>query len=383
MKRIGYLLFAMIFLICRCLPVQRKKVVLYDGHYRELSGNLLAMKQEIMRHSDDMKFYYFGKHTRETGGILWKIGREMKFFFQLPFQMATAGQVFLNDNFLPLGYCRPSEKTQMVQLWHGAGAFKKFGLSTEKARKVREQVKRANLRITHLFVTSKKVIPYYSEAFAISYDRIFATGIPISDIYCDSHEIMQGENRFYQEYPELQGKKLLLITPTFRNTPEENRELLERLALDRMEKALGEDWVILLRMHPKYPAEGLEDGERCRDLTGYPHVSDLYFASDMLLTDYSSTMVEYALLDKPMIFYAYDLEKYDRGFYWDYEDGVPGPVAHNVEELLELLAAAGTDLERDGEKRENFRRMQYDFTDDASAERIWQVLAGSRSRERL
>lgn len=351
--------------------------MLYNGHHRDLSGNLLEMKQEIMRHRDDVVFYYFGKRTSETGGLPWKIGRLLKFFFQLPFQMATAGQVFLNDNFLPLRYCRPSEKTQMVQLWHGAGAFKKFGLSTEKNRKVREQVKRANQRITHLFVTSKQVIPFYSEAFAISYERIFATGIPVTDIYCDKRGMEQGRNRFFQEYPELQEKKLLLVTPTFRDTPEENAELLERLVLERLEDVLGEEWVILLRMHPKYPIEGFEERERCRNLTGYPHVSDLYFASDMLLTDYSSTMVEYALLDKPMIFYAYDLEKYNRGFYWDYEEGVPGPVAHNAEELQDLVEAAKMELSG-AEKRERFCRMQYDYRDDASAERIWKVLEGRR-----
>ena len=374
MKKLGYLFFALIFNLCRCLPVQRKKVVLYNGHYLTLEGNLLAMKQEIQRHGEDTKFFYYGKRTRKAGNLLWKAGRALEFFFRLPFQMATAGQIFFNDNFLPLGYCRPSEKTQLIQLWHGAGAFKKFGLSTEKDRKVREQVKRANLRMTHLFVTSKQVIPFYSEAFAIPYEKIFATGIPITDIYYSEEEREQGVERFYDTYPELQGKKLLLIAPTFRNTPEENRELIENLALDRMEKILGEEWMILLRLHPKYPAEGMAEGAHCKLLTGYPQVSDLYFVSDMLMTDYSSTAVEYALLDKPIIFYAYDLEKYDRGFYWDYEASVPGAVARNVEEMLGLLEAG----QCEAEKREKFLDMQYDFTDTDAAERIWKVLAAGQ-----
>lgn len=374
MKKIGYLLFAMIFHICRCIPVQQKKVVLYNGHHLELSGNLLAMKQEILRHGDDNKFYYYGKHSMRTGGVFRKISRVLEFFLVLPFQMATAGQIFFNDNFLPLGYCHPSEKTQLVQLWHGAGAFKKFGLSTETDRKIREQVKRANQRITHLFVTSKQVIPFYSEAFAIPYEKIYATGIPITDIYCIEEEHQRGKERFYHAYPELKGKNLLLITPTFRNTPEENRLLLENLALEKMEKKLGEEWVILLRMHPKYPVEGLKDRAHCKNLTTYPQVSDLYFVSDMLMTDYSSTVVEYVLLDKPMIFYAYDLEKYDRGFYREYEESVPGAVAHNMEEMLDLLGEERTE----SEKREHFRRMQYDFRDADAAERIWKVLVGQQ-----
>lgn len=373
MKKMGYLLFALVFHLCRCLPVQRKKVVLYNGHYLTLEGNLLVMKQEIQRHGEDVKFYYYGKHTRKKGNLLWKIGRGLEFFCRLPFQMATAGQIFFNDNFLPLGYCRPSGKTQLIQLWHGAGAFKKFGLSTEKNRKVREQVKRANLRMTHLFVTSKQVIPFYSEAFAIPYEKIFATGIPITDIYYTEEERAQGAERFYDTYPELQGKRLLLITPTFRNTPEENRVLIENLALDRIEQVLGEEWEILLRLHPKYPVEGMAEGLHCKLVIGYPHVSDLYFVSDMLLTDYSSTAVEYVLLDKPMIFYAYDLEKYDRGFYWDYEAGVPGAVAHDVEEMLHLLETG----QCEAGKRENFLDMQYDYRDADAAERIWKVLAAA------
>lgn len=374
MKKIGYLLFALIFNLCRCIPVQRRKAVLYNGHHQELSGNLLEMKQEIERHGDEIKFYYFGKNVCRAGGKLWTLRRIIEFFFVLPYQMATSGQIFMNDNFLPLRYCHPSNKSQFIQLWHGAGAFKKFGLSTEKNRAVREQVKRANSRITHLFVTSKQVIPFYSEAFAVSYERIFATGIPITDIYCREEEARQGKARFYDTYPELEGKKLLLITPTFRNTPSENRELIEKLALDSMEKVLGEEWVILLRMHPKYPLESFEERESCRNLTDYPHVSDLYFVSDMLMTDYSSTVVEYVLLDKPMIFYAYDLEKYDRGFYRDYEMSVPGAVAHDVAEMLQLL---GTERD-ESEKRESFRKMQYDFMDGDSAERIWKVLAAHR-----
>lgn len=378
MKKIGYLLFALLFDCFRCFPVRQKKVVLYNGHHLELSGNLLAMKEEILRHGDDVKFYYYGKHTRGKDGVFWKIRRILEFFIVLSFHMATAGQIFLNDNFLPLGFCHPSQNTQLIQLWHGAGAFKKFGLSTEEDRSVREQVKKANQRITHLFVTSKEVIPFYSEAFAIPYERIFATGIPITDIYCIKQEEREGEKRFYQTYPELQGKRLLLITPTFRNTPEENKVLLEKLALEQMEKKLGEEWVILLRLHPKYPMEGLTDRERCRNVTEYPHVSDLYFVSDMLMTDYSSTVVEYVLLDKPMLFYAYDLEKYDRGFYRDYESSVPGAVAHDVEELLHLLG----EERNESEKRERFLRMQYDFIDANAAERIWKVLEGQRKQHK-
>lgn len=375
MKRAGYLLFALFFNIFRIVPIQRRKILLYNGHNKGLTGNLLAIRQEFERHEENMKFIYFGKQEQEFSGKFAKIRKFFSLFVILPYHMATAGRCFFNDNFLPLGYCRTSAKSQFVQLWHGAGAFKKFGLSTEQDRKVRQQVIRSNERMTHLFVTSKQVIPFYSEAFGgIPYEKIFATGIPITDIYFQEEEKKAGQARFYNRYPDLREKKLLLVTPTFRNSQEENDQILKQLPEKEMREALGENWVILLRMHPKYPAKGMVESSCYRNMTDYPDVSDLYFVSDILMTDYSSTVVEYVLLDKPMVFYAYDLEKYDRGFYRDYESTVPGPVAHSLEEMLEILSGE----HREEEARENFRKMQYDYLDDRAAERIWKVLERRR-----
>lgn len=128
-------------------------------------------------------------------------------FYCAAVSYGNGGIYFLNDNFLPLGYCFPSHRTKIVQLWHGAGAFKKFGLSTEGNEKVRHQVIRANSRITHLFVTSKQVVPYYQEAFAIPESRIFADGIPVTDIYFNEEKKEKARERFYKKYPELEGKK--------------------------------------------------------------------------------------------------------------------------------------------------------------------------------
>jgi CDP-ribitol ribitolphosphotransferase len=105
-------------------------------------------------------------------------------------------------------------------------------------------------------------------------------------------------------------------------------------------------------------------------MTDYPQVTDLYFVSDLLVTDYSSTIVEYVLLDKPVILYAFDLEKYDRGFYRDYEDTVPGPVAHNEKEFLEILS----NNTKENQKRQTFAKLQYDYIDNRSTERILSVL---------
>lgn len=359
MKKLGYFFFALIFNISRLFPVKEKKVILFNGHNHGLNGNLKEIKDGIERRSDAYFFILLAKHDRNGNGIGAKIAALFRFFFVFPYHMATAAYIFLNDNFLPFGYCIPSKKTKIIQVWHGAGAFKKFGLSVETDEKIRHQVEKANARVTHLFVTSKQVVPIYEEAFAIPKERIYATGIPIMDVYDREKTKQECIQNFYAVYPNLKGKKLLLYTPTFRKTDQENQDIMKHFPVERLKKTLGKGWVIGIKMHPKYPADNIPEDEFCLNLTGYPQIIDLFFISDILVTDYSSTVVEYALLGKPIIMYAYDLQEYDRGFYFEYESKVPGIVAKTEEELLQAITGAG----KEDSKREAFVQMEYGRAD--------------------
>jgi CDP-glycerol glycerophosphotransferase len=87
-------------------------------------------------------------------------------------------------------------------------------------------------------------------------------------------------------------------------------------------------------------------------VTLYPDIQELYLAADLLITDYSSVMFDFANTRRPMVFYAWDLDHYRdhlRGFYFDFEQTVPGPVVTDVAGLHDLLAdpqAGGAESER-------------------------------------
>ncbi len=378
MKVIGYLFFACIYNICSLFcNVEQGKIVLWNGHNHGLNGNLgeisealrhragytikVLVKRDLFREPDSGK--------RKTIGKL--IGDMVLFFVIFPYHMATAEKVFMNDNFLPLCYMKTEKRqTQFVQLWHGAGAFKRFGLSTEEDPAVSEIVRRANQRITHLFVTSKQVMPFYQEAFAVAEERIYPVGIPITDIYFDKDRIDQRKKQFYQKYPSLKDKKILLYAPTFRRTEEENRNILEQFDISGIHDILGPEWVIFIRMHPKFPMENIIENSFCYNMTNYNDITDLYLVSDMLVTDYSSSVVEYALLNKPIILFAYDLPEYDRGFYFDYEEMMPGEIAHTQQEFYEILQKKCDNLL----KRQNFVKFQYDNINGDACGRILKIL---------
>jgi len=378
MKTIGYLIFAWVYNICSifCEP-DPHRIILWNGHNHGINGNLKEIQNAYSEKAGDVceafaKRDLFRNPDSGMRKSLWGcIHDAFLFFVVYPCHMARAGKVFLNDNFLPLCYMRTTKRdTQFVQLWHGAGAFKRFGLSTETDPKVAEVVRSANRKITHLFVTSQAVKPFYEEAFAVPPERIYPTGIPVTDIYFDEERICQRKSSFYQKYPELASKKILLYAPTFRRTDEENRQIMDRFDAERIHQILGDEWVILIRMHPKFPVENLPQNKYCYNMTDYNDITDLYLVSDLFITDYSSSVVEYALLDKPILLFAYDLAEYDRGFYFDYENMMPGQIAHTQTELYELLQNNCDNLP----KRQNFVKFQYDNMKGDACGRILDIL---------
>src|SRR5699024_1655089 len=105
------------------------------------------------------------------------------------------------------------------------------------------------------------------------------------------------------------------------------------------------------------------------DLTTYPDVRELLLATDLLIADYSSIAVEYSLLERPILLYAFDKEWYldkDRGFYYDYEDTAPGPILTTMDELCACIRRQGWDME----KVRTFARLHNDFFDSQSARRV-------------
>lgn len=110
-----------------------------------------------------------------------------------------------------------------------------------------------------------------------------------------------------------------------------------------MKEKLGSDYVIALRMHyfiaDEISTEGVEDF--AFNLSKYDEIAELYLISDILITDYSSVFFDYANLRRPILFFAYDLEKYRdklRGFYINIEEDVPGPVVKTSEEVINAIS---------------------------------------------
>ena len=314
------------------------------GHNCNFQGNIRyvhdAMKKEypgIRRVVISKKQLFTPKEKSAAANKLQKVFGSFGLFFVVNYHMATSHYIFLNDNFLPLAYMPFSPDAVLIQLWHGAGAFKRFGLDTEPDENVRRLVKKGNRRVDYVPVTAKEIVPIYESALGIPRKNIYPDGLPFMDYYFDPLRKQRAAERFYKKYPECKGKKLVLYTPTFRTNPDENNAIWEHLEAGKLLEALGTEYMLLVRFHPQRPPKGVgELPKNCKNVSDYPDAKALYTVSDVMITDYSCTSVEYALLKKPLLFFVYDLETYDRGCYLDFNE-LPGGILRLAKELPEAI----------------------------------------------
>src|SRR5699024_7541550 len=109
------------------------------------------------------------------------------------------------------------------------------------------------------------------------------------------------------------------------------------------------------------------------DVSGIPDINELFLASDMLVTDYSSSFFDYSVLERPIIFFAYDLENYRdnlRGFYLDYESDLPGPIATTSEDLFDEIDKAAAITDSDRKRLRSFAQRYAPNDDGHAAERV-------------
>ena len=305
--------------------------------------------------------------------------KRLSFFFVKSYHLATAGCILQDNVFLPMAYIRFPKSVKVIQLWHGTGTIKKFGQDFNTGR-LKELERRANRTITHLIVNSEQMKWLYQSAFGIPESKLYALGLPRTDALFDLERRKKNREEFYEQYSKLENKKLLLYAPTFRDREAANPRIM--LEVEILLKILPEEYVLGLKLHPfvaaafdgkKYEAFG----KRVVNLSHYSDMNTLYEVSEALITDYSSVIFDYCILDKQVYFYAYDLEdflKEGRGTYVDYRKDMPGPVAYTTIELAEQLKEGLVKGNYDYERLELFKKESYQYFDGGSTQRVLKLI---------
>lgn len=364
-------------------PVDPKKIVFLEGRGDRLTDNFSILYDHVKKAGYHVKVCFLHEYdpaydTRQARLVFAK-------------EAATAAYIFLNDASVDVTSFPMRKETKVIQLWHGCGAFKKFGHSTaekkfgasEKDREKHHYYAYGNLSL--VTVSSPEVAWAYVEAMDLQNKKeiVQATGISRTDVYFDPEFVRGNLEKVHEIFPASKEKKIILFAPTFRGrvagamTPDFRTFNLERLC-----KEFGNEYVVIVKNHPYVgPANTPKipdsmNGTFAMDLTHTCSIETLLCAADICITDYSSLIFEYSLLLRPMIFYAYDLDDYNgwRGFYYDYSEMTPGPVCRNMDQLTEAIREVSSRVDTD--KLEAFRDKFMRSCDGHATERIEKAVFG-------
>ncbi len=303
------IILPLVYFLAKARNIEKGLVIFADAHHNECPVSLKNVLDRI-RDDNDFKILEFYHDFSQCGSL-----KSLIYSIQFMKLYAKAEFVFICDNFLPVSACNKRKGSTVIQLWHACGAFKKFGYDTsgDIPKYYKGNVYKNYDLVT---VSSEECIKHFAGAMKLDKSVFKALGVSRTDIYFDDIFITQSKKRFYNENPNAKGKKVVLWAPTFRGNPAEpyleGSDAILRLA-DELSNS-GE-WYFVTKLHPHIKKSVA--GDYTTDIP----TEMLFSVADLLITDYSSVIYEYALFKKPILIFAPDLEKYkrDRGFYNDIE----------------------------------------------------------------
>lgn len=368
------------------------KSTIYTRHY----NNRPLKKNKIMFESFYGKFYtdspkylyeYLYQNHREEFEFVWVLN---KGGVKIPGNPKTVKRFSL-DYYKHLGESkyfvfntrhpkrlRKREDQVFIETWHGT-PLKRLGFDQGNLYlddpNSKKSYKRDSSKWDYMVSPNSFTSDIYRSAFAFE-GEIIESGYPRNDILYNAKPDQIQKIKDDLKLPN--DKKIILYAPTWRDDQYYDtasvRFTLE-LDLHRLKEEFGDDYVVILRLHyfiaDNIDLKGLKGF--VYDLSKHEDIAELYLVSDILITDYSSVFFDYANLRRPILFYTYDLDKYEnvlRGFYIDIHE-VPGPLLMNNDEVVDAIRNIDKITQDYREKYDKFFDRFCNLEDGNASKRIY------------
>ena len=257
--------------------------------------------------------------------------------------IAKSDFIFVDDYTPIFNFIDPPEGCVLTQIWHAGVGFKSVGYARFGLNASPDPYASSHRKYTYALVGNAGLRDIYSEVFGIEEEALLATGMPRLDHFLDEGSARSARSSIYEKYPQLKGHRVILFAPTFRGAGQRSAhypyKFFDMQALyDMCEKT---DSIFVFEMHhfiKKRPPIDEAFANRVLDLS-YENLNELFFVSDVLVTDYSSCFYDYLLLDKPVVFFTPDREVYTatRGVQRPIEEMAPGVVCDTFEDFMRVL----------------------------------------------
>lgn len=357
----------------RVLPLNHKLCVFESYWGNSIGCNPFALYEYLDNQKQGYDCVWFVKDERTplSGG-----GRKVRRGSLAYYYVLSRASYFINNvNFGDEYVKRPGQVE--IQTMHGT-PLKTLGLDVEAdfpTERVRQKFLRRCSRWDYLIVQSPVVEEITKSCYAYR-KQYLRTGYPRND------KLFRGNNP--QDIEKIKrrlgldsGKKVVLYAPTWRVRGKFDLQL----DLNRLCRDLGDRYTFCLRLHhislDGFDTSTLNLGAGVVDVSHVDSIDDLMLVTDVLITDYSSLMFDYALLGRPMIFFAYDLEDYRdslRGFNIDLETEAPGPLVKTTDEVEAVLRHLSDFNGRYGNDYERFVKTYLPYEHGDACERVFNAV---------
>lgn len=369
-----------IYNLCLKLPVNKKKILFESFLGRNISGNPKYLYRYLQNNGYDKKYKMYwivnNKNEEPEGNGKKIVRRSIRYYFH----MATAGYWMFNtrqDDFI----VKRPEQTYL-QTWHGT-PLKRLGMDMDNVSMATvsniADYKRSffnnSRRWDYLLAQNTYSANIFKRCFAFN-KELLDYGYPANDVLYTTDE--KGIEDLKKKFNLPLDKKIILYAPTWRDDNFLRKGFYQmnmKLELDKMMKELGDEYIVLLRMHYLIMNEiNISDYEGfAYDFSSGCDIQELYLVSDMMITDYSSTMFDFANLKRPIIFFAYDIDDYRdslRGFYFDFENEACGPIVKTTNEVIDAIVNVETWRKEYHEKEIAFYEKFNHIDDGFAAKRV-------------
>ncbi|MFJ7159711.1 CDP-glycerol glycerophosphotransferase family protein, partial [Streptomyces sp. NPDC101118] len=360
------------------LPV-KKGLVVFESHLgKQYSDSPKAIYEEMRRQGVDFE-------------AVWSYEGKPKGFpkdatlvrrWSLPYLKALAQAEFWVDNQgFPLKLTKRPETTY-IQTWHGS-ALKRMGFDEAawklKSKPQQDELQRTLDRFDRFLVRTEHDVRTLARAFRLKESVLLRTGYPRNDALVRAKEREDATGtRERGPLAEQLGipadKQVLLYAPTFRQRGNGSKAFELPFDVEEFAERFGDRYVLLVRSHylNHVTLPPSVRGKVVDVSSSVPDVTPVLELADALITDYSSIMFDYALLDRPVFLFAYDYEEYveERGAYWDIFENAPGPVVRTAGELFEGIVSLESSAREHAADRKRFVAEFGEYDTGSSARRI-------------
>lgn len=290
-----------IYFFMKCLPANKNKILFLSRQSNTPTEDFMFLEARLRELKPELKTVKITKRADKSFSDLFVFALQT---LRSMFHLATASVCVLDSYWPAVSMLKHKDSLAVIQIWHAMGKIKKSGYQSLDKGLGRSSLIAHEMRMHRnydvIIAGGKAFNPFYCASFGVDESVLYNVGLPRMDMLRENTE--KCRRQFYDAYPELEGKKIVLYAPTFRKG-----QIFDPKAIVDAFDFNGRQQLIIKR-HPnqRLNEENLGQAMTCDEVP----TSTVLSVCDCVITDYSAITIEAAILKKPVYFYLFDYEDY-------------------------------------------------------------------------